>query len=102
MKRILTAAAATLLMTASAFADSSALDVRNQMTEAAADDPTVVDILTDDQGMDREDEDYMMRMEAATPDQKKILGAACSGVDLEQAGISDKIRQRCEEVAENM
>ncbi len=102
MTRIMTATAAALLMTTGAFAQSSALDVREQFSAYVDDDPTVLEIMMDEQGMDRTDADYEQRMAAATMEQKKLLGSACSEVDLAQEGISDKIRERCENIAESM
>jgi len=95
MKKLLCTAAAIAFLSTSAFAASSALDVRTKMMSYNESDPSIVDILMDEQGNDREESDFMARMTAATPDQQKMLMDACTKAQEEKVTFSDMVQARC-------
>jgi hypothetical protein len=95
MKRILVTAAAAALFSVSAFAQSSAIDVRKSFQELTPSDATLVDILMDETGKDREDADFQARMKAATPEQMTMMKEACTKAEEAKLTFSDMVSTRC-------
>jgi hypothetical protein len=95
MKKILLATTASLFMISSAFAQSSALDVRSKFMEYSKDDPSVVEMMFNEDGTDRAEDDYSKRMAAATPKQKEMMVAACTQAEKDKVGFSDMVVSRC-------
>lgn len=99
MKKFLAATAGILMLTTSVFAQSSALDVRTQFSGYMKDDPTLIDIFMDETGKDRDDADYMARMEKVTPEQKAMIVKACTEAEQAKVGFSDMVASRCKSMA---
>ena len=95
MKKILTATAFAMLFSVSAFAASSALDVRQQLSTLAGGDASIVDMFMDEKGIDREEADYQMRMTKMTPDQVKMAMKACTDAEAQKVAFSDMVMSRC-------
>jgi primosomal protein N'' len=95
MKRFPVTAAAVTLLSASAFAQSSALDVRMSFQDLTPNDATIVDILMDETGKDREEADFQARMKAATPEQMTMMKEACTKAEQAKVGFSDMVSSRC-------
>ena len=95
MKKFLVATAGVLMLTTSVFAQSSALDIRTQFSGYMKDDPTLIDMFMDETGKDRDDADYMARMEKATPEQKAMMMKACTEAQEATVAFSDMVASRC-------
>ncbi len=95
MKKFLVATAGILMLTTSVFAQSSALDIRKQFSGYMKDDPTLIDMFMDETGKDRDDADFMARMEKATPEQKAMMMKACTEAQDAKVGFSDMVASRC-------
>ena len=95
MKKILAATAGMLMFTTSVFAQSSALDIRTQFSGYMKDDPTLIDMFMDETGKDRDEADFMARMEKATPEQKAMMMKACTAAQEAKLAFSDMVSSRC-------
>jgi hypothetical protein len=98
MKKIITASAIAMLFSVSAFAQSSALDVRKTFSTLAGDDVSIVDMFMDENGKDRDDADFNMRMTKMTPDQVKMATKACTDAEQQKLGFSDMVMSRCKAI----
>jgi hypothetical protein len=95
MKKVLYAASVSLLMISNAYAESGALDVMAAFKEYAKSDPSIVEMLFNEDGTDRAEADYAKRMAAATPKQKEMMMTACSQAEKDKLGFSDMVASRC-------
>ena len=100
MKKIITATAIAVLFSVSAFAQSSALDVRKSFSTLAGDDVSIVDMFMDETGKDREEADYQMRMTKMTPEQVKMATKACTDAEQQKVAFSDMVMSRCKVITE--
>ncbi len=100
MKKIITATAFAMLFSVSAFAQTSALDVRETMTKLAGDDVSIVDMFMDETGKDREDADFQERMKKMTPEQVKMATKACTDAEQQKLEFSDSVMSRCKLITE--
>lgn len=98
MKQILAVTAFVAILSTSAFAQSSALDVRNQLSTYVGGDTAIVDMFMDETGKDRDDADYEARMKAMTPEQVEIAKGACTKADAEKITFSDMVASRCKAI----
>lgn len=98
MKRMITATALAAILSTGAFAQSSALDVRNQLTTYMNGDAAIVDMFMDETGKDREDADYETRMKAMTPEQVEIAKGGCTKAEAEKITFTDKVASRCKAI----
>lgn len=101
MKKLITATAMTMFFAGSAFAASTALDQRAAFDNYAGGDTSVADIMMDDQGVDRTDEDFMARWDAATPEQQAALVDACDQGQADELAFTDTVQSRCKIVKGN-
>ncbi len=86
MKKIIAATALTMLFSTGAFAEGVDAYNRTSMEAMAGGDTAVVDIMMDEQGMDRTDDDFKARWDAATPEQQAGLKDTCA------KGIETKVK----------
>ena len=98
MKRFISAAAVAVLLTTGAFAQSSALDVRKNLSTYVGDDVAIVDMFMDETGKDRDDADFEARMKVMTPEQVKVVMDACTKADTEKVSFSDMVASRCKAI----
>lgn len=98
MKRFISAAAIAVLLTTGAFAQSSALDVRKNLSTYVGDDVAIVDMFMDETGKDRDDADFEARMKVMTPEQVKMVQDACTKADAEKVSFSDMVSSRCKAI----
>lgn len=100
MKKIIAATAVTMFFAGSAFADTNANNTRTALDDMIG-DTTVTDILMDENGMDREEDDFMARWTAATPEQQQALVDACDKGQEAKLKFSDAVQSRCKVAAGN-
>lgn len=101
MKMIIATTAVTMLFAGSAFADTNALNTRKALDAYNEGDASVADILMDENGMDREEDDFMARWTAATPEQQQALIDACDKGQEMKLKFSDAVQSRCKVAAGN-
>ncbi|MEM5471105.1 hypothetical protein WNZ14_05145 [Hoeflea sp. AS60] len=85
MNKLITATAIATLFATGAFAEGVQTYNRTAMETMAGGDKAVVDIMMDEDGMDRTDADFQARWDAATPEQQATLKDTCA------KGIEDKV-----------
>jgi hypothetical protein len=86
MKQIIAATALTMFFTAGAFAEGVDANERATLDAMNGGDTSIVDMMMDENGMDRDDADFTARWDKATPEQQVMLKDTCA------KGIESKVK----------
>jgi hypothetical protein len=127
MKRLLSAAAAALFLSAAAFAQSDTVtpapgvaaqpetkgadtsttgstaqpttgDLRSSLSATFGSDTAIIDTFVDESGTDRADADFDTRMKALSPAQMQAMKDGCTKAEAEKMTMSEQISARCKTI----
>lgn len=93
MKKIIAATALTMFFTAGALAEGVDANERATLDAMNDGDTSIVDIMMDENGKDRDDADFKDRWDKATPEQRTMLKDTCA------KGIESRVKMTDHAVA---
>jgi hypothetical protein len=101
MKKLIAATALTAIFATGAFAEGVQQYNRSAMETMAGGDTTIVDIMMDAEGNDRDDADFQARWDGATPEQQAALKDTCARGIQDKVEFSEVAAARCTTVTTN-
>lgn len=101
MKKIIAATALSILLTVGAFAATNASNTRTALDEMAGGDTAVIDMMMDENGVERDEADFKARWDGATPEQQAMLKDACTKAQEAQVEFSDMVASHCKAASGN-